>query len=529
MKKNLFWILLSVLSCACSEPKPNVNVCNEYFLRGQEVKYDSANEDLWPMYIYGDAMIARSTNMNYYVGKIAKDEWQKSVVFLKNDEHNEVEFPNFFQSNKGKLFMLNQPMSGMKLSSLIKNPDADNTATILDQKKWKTYDLKKMQGVMNVASSSVVLSDTTILTALNDTNDIKRLFSILDFKNQKTIPLDYCLEDESPNDMVRWYNNVANCTILGNGKGHFLYKNPSAKDAFIFSIEGTHVNVLDTLYSYTYPPGKFTIERLSCCANNDRIYMLILDSDNKGEKLNDSDSKEPHPYLFGNTVEVYDWDGVKQEVIHLDNYAQRIMLSGDGNTLFLFAQTDEIIKPAIFSYDISNLEDNPMIDSVEIKKICKANLEKTLEKYGKKREDYLDEGDMMVDFELYDYDDKPHHLNEFLGKNKYTILEFSGIGCGPCYEARPHLEKFYKQNKGKLELVTVSVDKLSEWKKKPLGEVSWHEWNDHNLAIDIKKKYDVQGIPTFIIINPRGKIIKKLEGFTEGRIDEMKDIVFGKK
>ena len=136
---------------------------------------------------------------------------------------------------------------------------------------------------------------------------------------------------------------------------------------------------------------------------------------------------------------------------------------------------------------------------------------------------------MMVDFELYDYDDKPHHLNEFLGKNKYTILEFSGYGCGPCHEARPHLEKFYKQNKGKLELVTVSVDKLSEWKKKPLGEVSWHEWNDHNLAIDIKKKYDVQGIPTFIIINSEGKIVKKLLGFTETRIDEIKDIISGKK
>ena len=527
MKKNLFWILLSVLFCACSEQK--TNTCNEYFLRGQEVKYDSTNVDLWPECIYGDAMIARSPNMNYYVGKITKDEWQKNEIFLKNDEKNEVEFPNFFQGNNGELFLLNQRQSGMKLSSLPKIQNANNAADILDQKKWETYDLKKMQGMMYVASSSAVLSENSILTAINDTNDIKRLFSILDFKNQKVIPLDFWPEDESPNDTVRWYNNVANCTILGNGKGHFLYKNHSAKDAFIFSIKGTHVNVLDTLYSYSYPPGKFTIERLSCCANNDRIYMLILDSDNKGEKLNDSDSKEPHPYLFGNTVEVYDWDGVKQEVIHLDNYAQRIMLSGDGNTLFLFSQTDEIIKPAIFSYDISNLKDNPMIDSVEIKKICKANLEKTLEKYGKKREDYLDEGDMMVDFELYDYDDKPHHLNEFLGKNKYTILEFSGYGCGPCHEARPHLEKFYKQNKGKLELVTVSVDKLSEWKKKPLGEVSWHEWNDHDLAIDIQKKYDVQGIPTFIIINSEGKIVKKLEGFGEGRIEEIKNIVFGKK
>ena len=233
------------------------------------------------------------------------------------------------------------------------------------------------------------------------------------------------------------------------------------------------------------------------------------------------------PWAFGNTLEVYDWDGVKQQVIHLDNYAHRIMLSGDGKTLYLFAQTDEIIKPAIFSYDISNLKDNPMIDSVEIEEICKANLKKTLKKYGKK--DFLKEGDRMADFELYDYDDKPHHLNEFLGKKKYTILEFSGYGCGPCYEARPHLEKFYKQNKGKLELVTVSVDKLSEWKKKPLGEVSWHEWNDHNLAREIRKKYDVLGNPTFFVINSEGKIVKKYVGFAEQVFDEMKEIISKKK
>ena len=154
-----------------------------------------------------------------------------------------------------------------------------------------------------------------------------------------------------------------------------------------------------------------------------------------------------------------DWDGVKQQVIHLDNYYKDIMLSGDGNTLFLLpGRSDEKIKPAICSYDISNLEDNPMVDSVEIEKICKTNIEKTIEKYGKK--DFLKEGDMMVDFELFDYNDKSHHLNEFLNKGKYVIIEFSGIGCGACQMARPHLEKFYKQNRDKLEMITVSEDKI---------------------------------------------------------------------
>ena len=124
----------------------------------------------------------------------------------------------------------------------------------------------------------------------------------------------------------------------------------------------------------------------------------------------------------------------------------------------------------------------------------------------------------MVDFVLYDYDDQPHHLNEFMGKGKYTVLDFSGIGCGPCQAARPYLEKFYKQYKDKFEMITVSTDQLSEWKKKPVGVVSWHEWNDHQLARDIIREYEIKGIPTFVIIDSEGKVLSKslsLKNFSE--------------
>ena len=251
--------------------------------------------------------------------------------------------------------------------------------------------------------------------------------------------------------------------------------------------------------------------------------MLVRDTNIKGDKCNGNDLLR-----YGNTVEVYDWDGVKHQVIHLDNYYREIRLSDDGKTLFLHpGWTEDIIKPALYSYDISNLKDNPMIDSIEIKNICKANFEKTKEKYGKK--DVLKEGDMMADFELYDYDDKPHHLNEFLGKGKYTILVFSDLHCGWCQKSKPYLDKLYKQNKDKIEMITVSNDKLSEWKEKPNGEVSWHEWNDHNLAREIRKKYDVLGNPTFFVINSEGKIVKKHVGFAEQVFDEMKEIISKKK
>ena len=520
MKKNLFILLTSILFCACSEQ----NVDGEFFLRGQEVKFASGNENLWPIYISGRNVFATANDISFHVGKITKKEWQKAERISGEGTNNDLEWLRFSQGNNGELFMLNLPVSSTvfkgNLKSLIKISNADNIATIKDQTKWETYDLKNVSGFAPTSLGYVALSDTTILIAGMVENDIKRVFSVIDFKNQKFTPLDYWPKGGGASDTTKCMHYVSNCTILGNGKGKVLYQNPWAKLAFIFKVDGTKVNILSDLYTDTLTPTQPT-ECLSCCANGDRIYMLVRDYNTKGKESTILD-------IFGNTVEVFDWDGVKQQVIHLDNYYKEIMISGNGNTLFLLpGMTEDIVKPAIYSYDISNLEENPMIDSVEIEKICKANIEKTLKKYGKK--DFLKEGDIMVDFELYDYNDKPHHLNEFLGNGKYTVLEFSGIGCGACKMAKPHLEKFYKQYKDKFEMITISEDKLSEWKKKPDGEVSWHEWNDHNLAIDIRKKYDVQAIPTFFIINSEGKIVKKYVGLTEQTFNEMKDLVSGKK
>lgn len=519
MKKNLFWILLSVLFCACSEQ----NVDGEFFLRGQEVKFDSANENLWPNFLYGQTMFAWSDDNSIHAGKITEKEWQKAERISGAGVNNDLEGLDFSEGNNGELFVLNTPMVGLFdtncFKSFIKIQNADNIADIMDRTKWDTYDLKKVLGFGG--GSFVTLSDTTILVLGMFKDDLKRVYSIIDIKNQKLTPLDYCPEgkDLSDEDICMLYLTGK---ILGNGKGRMLYYNRSRKLANIFNVEGTKVNILKDLYSYTFVPNRGT-ECLGCCANRDRIYLLVRDTNIKGEKC-----KEDDRFRYGNTVEVYDWDGIKHQVIHLDNYYREIMLSGDGNTLFLHpGMTGDIIKPALYSYDISNLKDNPMIDSVEIRNICKANFEKTKEKYGKK--DVLKEGDMMADFELYDYDDKPHHLNEFVGKDKYTILVFSDLHCGWCQKSKPYLEKLYKQNKSKLEMITVSNDNLSEWKAKPNGVVNWHEWNDHNLAREIRKKYDVLGNPTFFVINSEGKIVKKYVGFAEQVFDEMKDIVSGKK
>ena len=45
-----------------------------------------------------------------------------------------------------------------------------------------------------------------------------------------------------------------------------------------------------------------------------------------------------------------------------------------------------------------------------------------------------------------------------------------------------------------------------------MGEVSWHEWNDHKQGTVIRAAYGVYAIPTFFIITSNGKIEKKCIG-----------------
>lgn len=132
--------------------------------------------------------------------------------------------------------------------------------------------------------------------------------------------------------------------------------------AFVFSIEGNHVNVIKTLYE-VYPDYKederkqsyiikhYRPEGMDCAVSSKNVYLLLTDSDKEGNKL-----KEFRDPLYGNTVEVYDWDGNKQKVIHLDKLGQRIMISDDNSTLYLFVRDYRAEKHEIWSYDLNALK-----------------------------------------------------------------------------------------------------------------------------------------------------------------------------
>ena len=115
-------------------------------------------------------------------------------------------------------------------------------------------------------------------------------------------------------------------------------------------------------------------------------------------------------------------------------------------------------------------------------------------------------GEQMKDFTLFDREGSKHQLSDF--KGKYTILEFTFVGCGGCVFIKPFLEEFYKRNKDKAEVIAIYKDTKENWiKEGQERKVSYHEWSDNTRSAEPVAAYDIKAYPTFVIIDPNGKIL----------------------
>ncbi len=100
-------------------------------------------------------------------------------------------------------------------------------------------------------------------------------------------------------------------------------------------------------------------------------------------------------------------------------------------------------------------------------------------------------------------------------KGKITVLSFWAVWCPPCREELPHWNAFYAKHKQDPELVLAAV-----------GDEPWETMLNHmknqnaDFAVyrneDYWTQFDVSGIPTMVVIDPKGKIRFRNEGFEEG-------------
>ncbi|MGC8745196.1 MAG: redoxin domain-containing protein [Candidatus Saccharicenans sp.] len=132
-------------------------------------------------------------------------------------------------------------------------------------------------------------------------------------------------------------------------------------------------------------------------------------------------------------------------------------------------------------------------------------------------------------FELKDLEGKPVKLADYSGK--VVILDFWATWCGPCLSSFPGMKQLVEEYQKDPSVAFIFVNTWQEEANKDQVVKDFLAKNQYpfNVLIDGENKvvsqYNVSGIPTKFIIDPKGKIKFKVVGFegsTEKMVNEVK-------
>ncbi len=122
-------------------------------------------------------------------------------------------------------------------------------------------------------------------------------------------------------------------------------------------------------------------------------------------------------------------------------------------------------------------------------------------------------GQSFVDFTMNTPEGKSVKLSDFVGQNKYTLVDFWASWCGPCRREMPNVVEAYKAfSKKGFGIIGVSLDESAEdWKKaiKDLN-ITWPQmsdlkgWQSEGAAL-----YGVRAIPATVLIDQQGNIVAR--------------------
>ena len=122
-------------------------------------------------------------------------------------------------------------------------------------------------------------------------------------------------------------------------------------------------------------------------------------------------------------------------------------------------------------------------------------------------------GKKFVDFTMKTPEGEEVKLSDFIGKDKYVLIDFWASWCGPCRNEMPNVVEAYKQYKSKgFGIVGVSLDQDAEQWKKAIKDlnITWAQMSDLKAwQCEGAKLYGVRGIPATVLVDQEGTIVAR--------------------
>ena len=132
----------------------------------------------------------------------------------------------------------------------------------------------------------------------------------------------------------------------------------------------------------------------------------------------------------------------------------------------------------------------------------------------------LQVGEKAFDAELFDMQGNKHRLFEAFADGRYVLLDFWNLHCGACRQSESELLEVYERMKGKLEIVAINLDSISEWQRHEWSKkIVWKNWNDGKKFKKggIKSRYyDFNAVPFYVLLSPDGRILWEMTGYGVG-------------